>query len=151
MARWALTGGLEIRFLEAMPIGPAAAFNRRRFVSAAETRELLAEEFDLVALPETEGATARRYRARGSGSVGVIGLIAPISQPYCDGCRRMRLTAEGRLYPCLLDSRCVDMSTAWGEGGFCPVTAERLVTDAVAGKQAQGPQPQTAAMVALGG
>jgi cyclic pyranopterin phosphate synthase len=151
LARWALAAGLEIRFLEAMPIGPAADLNRRRFVSAAEIRDRLAREFDLVALPETQGATARRYRVSGAGCAGAVGLIAPISQPFCDGCRRMRLTAEGELYPCLLDSHCVDMSAAWGKEGFCPATAERLVEEAVVGKRPQGPRRQTAAMVAIGG
>jgi cyclic pyranopterin phosphate synthase len=105
----------------------------------------------LVALSEPGDATARQYRATGAGCAGVVGLIAPISQPFCDGCGRVRLTAEGQLYPCLLDSRGVDMSAAWTTGAFCPATAERLVVDAVAGKRPVGPQPQTAAMVALGG
>ncbi|UCG33906.1 MAG: radical SAM protein, partial [Phycisphaerales bacterium] len=109
LARWALTHGREIRFLEAMPIGPAAESNRQRFVSGDEVLGLLEAEFDLTALAGRPEGTARRYRAIGNGCTGVVGLIKPVSEPFCVGCGRIRLTADGRLYPCLLDPTCVDI------------------------------------------
>jgi cyclic pyranopterin phosphate synthase len=151
LARWALASGREIRFLEAMPIGPAAELNRRRFVAADEVLDSLEDEFELTALaPEPEG-TARRYRTTGNGCSGVVGLIAPVSKPFCGGCGRIRLTADGRLYPCLLDSRCVDVTRAWSGGRFSATTAARLVEQAVAVKRPEGLQRQAAAMVTLGG
>ena len=102
-------------------------------------------------MPEERGETARRYAAAGHGFSGVIGLIAPISEPFCGGCGRIRLTASGSLYPCLLDPRFVDVNAAWPDGQFRPAIAERLIQDAVAAKQPEGPQRQATAMVALGG
>lgn len=151
LARWALTGGSEVRFLEVMPIGPAARFNRQHFVAAGEVHRRLSRCFSLEPLPRSPGATARRYRARGDGCAGVVGLIAPVSEPFCAGCRRVRLTADGRLYPCLLDRQGVDMRAAWREGLFCRATAASLLAAAVAAKQWQGPRRPAAAMSVLGG
>ncbi|MCH7493351.1 hypothetical protein IIA16_01375, partial [bacterium] len=72
LAVWALSRGLEIRFLEAMPIGPAADFNRRAFVSGAEIEATLATRFRLKPLPRNPGETARRFRATCRSADGVI-------------------------------------------------------------------------------
>jgi cyclic pyranopterin phosphate synthase len=151
LTRWALTHGREIRFLEAMPIGPSPELNRRRFVPANEVVELLEAEFELTALAAGPEGTARRYRAIGNGCAGVVGLITPVSEPFCGGCGRIRLTADGRLYPCLMDAQCVDVSQAWSGGRFSAMTAARLVQKAVAAKRPNGLQRQAAPMVALGG
>lgn len=151
LAQWALLHGREIRFLEAMPIGPSAELNRRRFVPANEVLELLEAEFELTALAAGPEGTARRYRAIGNGCAGVVGLITPVSEPFCGGCGRIRLTADGRLYPCLLDSQCVDVREAWSGGRFSAVTAARLVQRAVAAKRPEGLQRQATSMVRLGG
>lgn len=151
LAQWAFARGMEVRFLEAMPIGSAAEANGARFVSADEMLEHLAREFEIEALPEEPGATARRYLARGPGQTGTFGLIAPITRPFCGGCRRMRLTADAKLYPCLLDSRFVDLRTAWRRDAWDTDAVGELVHEAAAGKQAEGPQRQAAAMTLLGG
>ncbi len=151
LARWALSRGSEIRFLEAMPIGPAAKTNRLAFVSAARIKGELARHFELTPLTREHGETARRYRAVGKECSGVIGLISPISDPFCGQCRRIRITAEGRLFPCLLDSQSVDLSTAWREGSFSHARAERLMQSAVSAKKPSGNRGQATAMVTLGG
>lgn len=151
LASWALARGMEIRFLEAMPIGPAGDFNRARFVSAHEVLRSLRQVFSLEALPRESGETAVRYRAQNCTTSGVIGIIAPISEAFCGQCRRIRVTAEGRLYPCLLDSRSTDLLPIWREGRFDASTAESLVRSAVADKPHVGPVRQTRPMVTLGG
>ncbi len=150
LADWALSRGLEIRFLEAMPIGPAADFNRSAFVSGAEVEARLAKQFQLEPLVRNPGETARRFRATCATSNGVIGLIAPVTEPFCGACRRMRLTAEGILYPCLLDNRAVDMRPAWSAGGLSPGKADMLIRSAVAAKDPHG-STQATQMVRLGG
>ncbi|RME40279.1 MAG: GTP 3',8-cyclase MoaA [Planctomycetota bacterium] len=152
LAEWALEQGLEIRFLEVMPIGPAAEHNRRHFVPAADIRSRLEERFDLTPLPREHGETASRFRARSrrTGRSGVVGVIAPVTEPFCGQCRRIRLTAEGRLYPCLLDSRFADMRDAWKGGRFDPAVAADLLERAVAGKAPQGGR-QFVTMSTLGG
>ncbi len=151
LARWALSRGSEIRFLEAMPIGPAAGTNRLGFVPAAHIKRELARHFKLTPVTRAHGETARRYRAVGKECSGVVGLIAPISDPFCGQCRRVRLTADGKLFPCLLDSHSVDISTTWREGRFSPACAERLVQSAVFAKKPAGNRSQVTTMVTLGG
>ncbi len=150
LACWAWKQGSEIRFLEAMPIGPAAEGNRRAFVSAAEIRAKLAERFNLEPLPRRPGETAQRFRASNDSCQGIVGLISPVSESFCADCRRMRLTADGKLYPCLLDDRCVDLRSAWSEGRLDGNKMNDLVRAAVNGKQAQG-SVQTVSMIKLGG
>lgn len=147
---WALARGLEVRFLEAMPIGATAEFNRSAFVSGAEIEAILAKRFQLDPLPRKPGETARRFRAADPTVDGVIGLISPVTEPFCVACRRMRLTAEGILYPCLLDDRAVDMRPAWSGGRLSPEKANMLIRKAVAAKGLHG-STQGTQMITLGG
>ena len=151
LAAWAFERGCEMRFLEAMPIGPAADVNRRLFVSADEIEARLREQFTLVPLRVELGATALRFTAEGSTGRGTVGVIAPMTKPFCGSCGRVRLTAHGRLYPCLLDHRFADLRPAWGEGRFDAQFADSLIRTVVEQKKLQGPNVQSAAMVSLGG
>jgi len=102
LARFGLRRGCQVRFLELMPIGVAAAKHRAWFVPAEEVRARLRAAFDLRPLPYTAGATSRNVAARDAdGLSGVLGFIAPMSAPFCAGCRRLRLTPTGRLLGCL--------------------------------------------------
>ncbi len=151
LAAWAFARGCEMRFLEAMPIGPAADVNRRLFVSADEILQRLRQEFVLRALPVKYAETALRYVAKGPRGRGTLGLIAPMTKPFCGSCGRVRLTSDGRLFPCLLDERFADLRPAWTDGGIDPEVADRLITEIIQGKRAQGPKRQSTAMVSLGG
>lgn len=150
IAEWAMTRGSEIRFLEAMPIGPAADINRNLFVPAAEIRARLAEHFELRPLPYTMGETARRYEAGNENCCGVVGFINPVTEPFCSGCKRIRLTADGHLFPCLLDDRSVDVTPLWHAGPLDPVAADRLVRGAIVDKKPEGGS-QSVPMIKLGG
>lgn len=82
---------LEVRFIELMPIGEGS---REEFLPASAVLEACPElEFIDVA------GVARRYRV--PGGRGLVGLIEPMSHRFCDGCDRIRVTADGRLKPCL--------------------------------------------------
>ncbi|GJQ25353.1 MAG: cyclic pyranopterin monophosphate synthase [Phycisphaerae bacterium] len=151
MVSWAVQRGLELRLLEAMPIGPAASFNREHFVPARRFKDILQQHIELTPLPRHPGETAMRFAVRTGALRGTIGIIAPLSESFCGQCRRIRITADGRLFPCLLDSHFVDLAPCWGEAGFLPDEAHDRIAHAVAGKRATGPLKQYAAMVALGG
>lgn len=102
IARFGLERGCQVRFLERMPIGPAASDLVGTFVSAAHVQRRLAMAFDLQPLPVRTGSSSRDVHARDhEGLEGILGFIAPYSTPFCDGCRRLRLTAAGRLIGCL--------------------------------------------------
>ncbi len=150
MAEWAIARGSEIRFLEAMPIGAAAEFNKAHFVAAAELRRRLAAEFVLSALATPPGATATRFRAISGALDGIIGTIAPVSEPFCSSCRRIRLTADGHLFPCLLDAFSVDMRPAWQRGCLDSVEVAERIDSAVRSKQKHG-SVQPVQMIQLGG
>lgn len=102
IARFGMERGCAVRFLELMPIGVAQAGYEDRFVSSAEVRAQMASAFELRALPPVPGGSSRNYRAiDADGRQGVIGFISPCTEPFCAGCRRLRLTATGRLLGCL--------------------------------------------------
>lgn len=151
LVEWACGQGSEMRFLEAMPVGPAADFNRTRFVAASEMLQRLAGRFELSPLARGLGETARRYSIRGGSMSGVVGIISPVSQRFCGQCRRVRVTADGRLFPCLLDGRNVDLRPVWRDGAMSHDELDCLVRAAVEEKQAVGPSLQHTAMVQLGG
>jgi len=109
LARFGLRRGCQVRFLELMPIGVAAAKHRTWFVPAREVRARLQAAFDLAPLPYEAGGTSRNVSARSGGLSGVLGFIAPCSEPFCAGCRRLRLTATGRLLGCLARSEGTDL------------------------------------------
>ena len=84
----------EARFIELMPMGPCATWPKERFLSVTEV---------LRRFPELEkiepSGVARRYRL--PGAAGTVGLIAPMSHEFCGDCRRIRVTADGKLKGCL--------------------------------------------------
>ena len=100
LVRFAARCGCELRFLELMPIGAAATLYHREHLGADEALAELRQAFGRPAqLPGS--SNARRYRFHVGGEAVAVGLIAPVSHPFCAGCDRLRLDAHGRLYPCL--------------------------------------------------
>lgn len=95
--------GLELRFIELMPTGPAARWNTDEFVAAGMVRRLLEGERRLHPLPEGASAPARRTLARWRGRDVAVGWITPISHAFCDACDRLRLDAWGDLRRCMMD------------------------------------------------
>lgn len=105
LARFAMERGCPIRFLELMPIGQARDFFDDLFVPASEIEARLAAAFRLTPLPGRPGRTSRDFVVTDrAGRCGVVGLIAPESRRFCDGCRRIRLTRTGRILRCLTET-----------------------------------------------
>ena len=102
---------LSVRFLEYMPIGMVTPPQwKARYVSNDEVLEHLRAALpDLAPLPGERAATSRNFRI--PGAQGTVGVINPISHRFCDGCNRLRLTANGRLVPCLSDNYEYDLMT----------------------------------------
>ena len=94
----------SIRFLEYMPIGmvtPPAW--KARYVSNEEVIGQLTQEWpDLIGLDDAPESTSRNFQI--PGAMGTVGVINPISHRFCAGCNRLRLTANGKLIPCLADN-----------------------------------------------
>ncbi|HEU5215408.1 MAG TPA: GTP 3',8-cyclase MoaA [Gaiellaceae bacterium] len=100
--------GHVLRFIEYMDVGSTNGWRLEDVVSAAEIVRRISERWPLEPVtPERPDATAQRWRyADGAGEVGVI---ASVTQPFCGGCSRGRLSAEGRLYTCLFAARGHDL------------------------------------------
>lgn len=95
---------LSVRFLEYMPIGMVSPPQwKARYVSNEEVVGKLAAAFpDLVPVSDERTSTSRNFRI--PGAPGTVGVINPISHRFCEACNRLRLTANGRLVPCLADN-----------------------------------------------
>ncbi len=105
LLEWALGQGHELRFIEQMPLDADHSWARAEMVTAAEIRERLAERFLLQAdSAPRDGAPAERYTVRSRAQpslMGVVGIIASVTESFCGDCRRTRLTAEGGVRNCL--------------------------------------------------
>jgi cyclic pyranopterin phosphate synthase len=98
-ARWARETGYQVRFIEYMPLDAQHAWERGKVVPAAAILERIAARFPLEATtPDGEPATTFRFA---DGAPGSIGVIASVTEPFCDTCNRMRITAEGQFRSCL--------------------------------------------------
>ncbi len=98
-AEFARERDLIMRFIEFMPLDADRTWTRDLVVTAAEIKRRIEARWELVPVPRERSETARKYRfADGRGE---IGLIAPVSQPFCGHCSRIRLTADGKLRTCL--------------------------------------------------
>ncbi len=110
LVRFAMDRGCEIRFLEMMPIGPAAELSRQWFVPSAEVLAALAEDFTVESAPTSRGSAARNYTVTDAdGRTGTIGVISSCSEPFCAECDRLRLTSAGELIGCLALGKGVDI------------------------------------------
>jgi cyclic pyranopterin phosphate synthase len=100
--------GHVLRFIEYMDVGSTNGWRLEDVVSAEEIVQRIAERWPLEPVAsERPDATARRWRY--VDGAGEIGVIASVTQPFCGGCSRARLSAEGRLYTCLFAARGHDL------------------------------------------
>ena len=108
LTRWAMRQKLPLRFIEFMPLDGRGEWSRQRVVSEAEILQGLRAEFDVAALPRGNDP-ASYYSLHGADLAGAvapeIGVIATVSNPFCASCDRLRLTSDGKLYPCLFSPK----------------------------------------------
>jgi cyclic pyranopterin phosphate synthase len=107
LAALARTFGVEMRFIEYMPLDSAHAWDSSKWVSAAETRAAIERAFPLIACDDDEpSSTARTFRFADLpiDSPARVGFIAPVSTPFCGACSRLRITADGKVRPCLFST-----------------------------------------------
>ncbi len=111
LVRFALDRGMDISFIEEMPLGEIGDHDRAEaFYSSDAIRTDLARHLELVPTTETTGGPSRYYRVAGTDSR--IGFISPHSHNFCGDCNRVRVTAEGRLLLCLGQEYSADLRLA---------------------------------------
>ena len=91
--------GVVVRFIEFMPLEEDRVWSPDIVVRLDEILRRMAEYQPLVEIPHAHSETARRYRFE--DGVGEIGIIAPVSHPFCGHCSRIRITSDGKIRTCL--------------------------------------------------
>ncbi len=115
-ARLTLERKLHVRFIEFMPIGAGDRWHKDECVSSDEVRAAIEREFGTL-IPFTSSLSAGpSANFQIPSAQGAIGFISPISRHFCDSCRRLRLTADGKLRPCLLSDREIDVKSSLRNG-----------------------------------
>ena len=103
-AAFAREHDVKMRFIEYMPLDSGHDWSRSDVVSGKEIRERIEERFPLAKVEVARGSdTSSRYRFA-DGAPGEIGIIAPVSEPFCGACSRIRLTADGQIRTCLFST-----------------------------------------------
>ncbi|MGB0713422.1 MAG: GTP 3',8-cyclase MoaA, partial [Gammaproteobacteria bacterium] len=108
LVRFAVDQGLDISFIEEMPLGVVGDHDRAEaFYSSEMIRDDLSHHWHLLETAETTGGPSRYYRIPGTDTR--VGFISPHSHNFCESCNRVRLTAEGRLLLCLGQEHSLDL------------------------------------------
>jgi cyclic pyranopterin phosphate synthase len=110
-ARLTLDRRFHVRFIEFMPIGANERWNQDACVSSDWIRKTIEQELGPLApfASGTSGGPAINYQI--PGAQGVIGFISPVSRHFCKSCRRLRLTSDGKIRPCLLSDTEIDIKS----------------------------------------
>jgi len=108
-ARLTLDMPLAVRFIEYMPVGRHKAPQPERFFSCGQAEEAIAHKLGRPEPLPHRPADGPARRAKLPGAAGELGFISAVSSHFCATCNRLRLSAEGRLVPCLFSEAGVDV------------------------------------------
>jgi len=97
--KFAREEGVIVRFIEFMPLEEERVWSPEVVITMNEILERMSEYRRLVEIPHQHSETARRYRF--DDGIGEIGIIAPVSHPFCGHCSRIRITSDGKIRTCL--------------------------------------------------
>ncbi len=126
--------GVTVRFIEFMPLEEGRTWAPSTVVSLDEILARMAEYRPLVEIPHARSETARRYRF--DDGVGEIGIIAPVSHPFCGHCSRIRITSDGKIRTCLFSVWDHDLHAQMQRGASDDELAE-FIRSVVAKKEAR--------------
>ncbi|WP_443024860.1 GTP 3',8-cyclase MoaA [Sphingomonas sp. Leaf37] len=116
MLQWCVDQGHDLSLIETMPLGAIDEDRTDRFVPLTRVFDDLSARFPLLRDNHRTGGPARYWRVGDSETR--LGLISPLTANFCDGCNRVRLTTEGKLYMCLGHDDQVDLKGALRDGGI---------------------------------
>jgi len=107
---WAHGQGFDATLIEVMPLGDVEEDRFDHYLPLAAVRERLESQWTLTPSDHRTGGPARYFDVEQTG--GRLGLITPLTNNFCDGCNRIRVTATGQLYACLGGNERVDLRAA---------------------------------------
>jgi cyclic pyranopterin phosphate synthase len=134
LAAYARNRGLELRFIEFMPLDAEGQWDNEQVLSGAKIRTILDSEFGPLVPARRDDPSQPAVDYEFADGSGRIGFINPVTQPFCGDCNRLRLTAEGQIRNCLFSTVEWD-ARAMLRGGSSDEELVQLVRDCVAAKK----------------
>ncbi|WP_312097258.1 GTP 3',8-cyclase MoaA [Corynebacterium dentalis] len=121
---WCLQRGLQLRFIEQMPLDADHNWARENLVSAAEIREQISEQFRIAVHPAPRGSApaqlwdvfAKDEPVEDATPLGQVGIIASVTESFCAACSRTRITADGHIRSCLFSHEETDLMELLRDG-----------------------------------
>ena len=107
---WAHSNGMDMTLIEVMPMGEIDEDRLDQFLPLSVVRDALEKRFRLTPIDYQTGGPSRYFRVEESG--GRLGFITPLTNNFCAGCNRVRVTSTGRIYMCLGQDDFVDLRGA---------------------------------------
>ena len=110
LMRWAHSKAMDMTLIEVMPMGEIDENRVDQYLPLTEIRDALDAEFTLSETPYRTGGPSRYVKVKETG--GLLGFITPLTNNFCSGCNRVRVTCTGQIYMCLGQSDSVDLREA---------------------------------------
>lgn len=127
LAQMTIEKPLSVRFIEFMPF-EKNDWKLSGVLTLKEMLDLLQSAFDLTKMEDAKNDTDKKYKIK--GAKGNIGIISTITQPFCEGCNRLRLTSDGKIKNCLFGREELDLLSEYRKGG----DVSALIDQSLAGK-----------------
>lgn len=115
MLEWCAANACDLTLIETMPLGDVEEDRTDRYLPMHEALDLIRQHHALTPISYRTGGPARYFAVEGLGVK--LGLITPLTENFCAGCNRMRLTCEGKIFMCLGHEDHVDLKAAFRCGG----------------------------------
>ncbi len=115
LVEWALNECVELRFIEFMPIGGIGMWTKERVVTMDEILNVVSKNHTVECLESRIEEPARKFLVDGKLKMGII---ATVSHPFCHYCNRIRLTSDGKIYPCLFATYGIDIKQSLRSGSI---------------------------------
>lgn len=152
IARFSLARNCQVRFLELMPIGVSSEYFKEWFVPSSAVMKTLEMNYEFHQKHAKTLSSSRNYEVKSdSGACGTIGFISPSTAPFCSGCRRLRLSSDGRLLGCLAQNMGLNLRTITHGDSCLPSAMLDAVDSALKIKRKKQKFDTDMAMVSIGG
>jgi cyclic pyranopterin phosphate synthase len=110
---WTEKHALDVRFIEFMPF-EKNDWNKEKVLDYQSVLSNLEKQFDIIKIEDEDNSTSRNYKVK--GFKGNFGFITTVTNPFCESCNRLRLTADGKLRNCLFAKNETDLLTPLRNG-----------------------------------
>jgi GTP 3',8-cyclase len=121
MLRWCNGRGHDLTLIETMPLGEIDEDRSDRYIPLTVAMDQIEAAHPLTAVPHRTGGPARYFAPEGMRVR--LGLITPLTNNFCAGCNRMRMTCEGKIFMCLGHEDHIDLKSAFRAGGVDAIDA----------------------------